>query len=452
VTAGRIPCLVLVLATLTALQASPDARAATVTGGAPHSINNDDTCDIALLPAATLLLPYFEVDISAPAGQGETTLFTVTNVTGEEQIAHVTLWTDYAFPVIDFSIYLTGYDTQSLNLYDVIALGQLAPPGGTGSTVSPRGEWSHANADVDLTNCHNLPSAVPARYVARMQEAFTLGRVRELDGNAACTNIGSVHTNASAIGYATIDLVGSCVATTVLDPAYSTALLRHDNVLVGDFIQINGEQNFAQGSPMVHIRAMPDDGRPVNFERTFYGHYQPVDHPKADRRQPLPSMFAARWINGGAGTLGTALKIWRESSTSAGAACRDYRTEVQTYRELATFDDEENGVGAGFPPDCPILCIEPFNYLPSTGRYAVGHGTFPELDNGSVAGWMYLNLAHENEDGIRQAWVVTSMRAEGRYSVDSDATPLGNGCTPSAIRTELSEGAGFIGPAENVNP
>jgi hypothetical protein len=450
VTGCRIQRLVLVLAALIALQAAPDACAATFTGSAPHSTNNDDTCDIALLPAATLLLPYFEVDISAPAGQGETTLFTVTNVTSEEQIAHVTLWTDYAFPVIDFNIYLTAYDTQSINLYDVIVLGDLAPPGGTGVAVSRVGEWSRGNDDLDVTNCNRLPVAIPAAYIQRMQEAFTLGRVPALDSNAACTNIGTTHTN--AIGYATIDLVGSCVATTVLDPAYSTTFLRHDNVLVGDVIQVNGAQNFAQGSPMVHIRAMPDDGRPVNFDQTFYGHYQRAGHPKADRRQPLPSMFAARWINGGAGTLGTALKIWRESSTSAGAECRDYRTKLQTYRELATFDDEENGVGAAFPPACPILCIEPFNYLPSTGRYAVADGTFPELDNGSVAGWMYLNLAHENEDGIRQAWAVTSMRAEGRYSVDSDATPLGNGCTPSAIWSELSEGSGFIGPAANINP
>jgi hypothetical protein len=96
---------------------------AATAGRLPTSRNNDDTCDIALLPAATLLLPYFEVDLAAP-GQGETTLFTVTNVSNEEQIAHVTLWTDYAYPVIDFNLYLTGYDTQSINLYDVIALGR----------------------------------------------------------------------------------------------------------------------------------------------------------------------------------------------------------------------------------------------------------------------------------------------------------------------------------------
>ncbi|HXA16345.1 MAG TPA: hypothetical protein VN380_05100, partial [Thermoanaerobaculia bacterium] len=63
----------------------------------PSSINNDDSCDVKVGPAATLLLPYFEVNTN-PLVQGQTTLFTVTNVTRYPQIAHVTLWTDWAFP------------------------------------------------------------------------------------------------------------------------------------------------------------------------------------------------------------------------------------------------------------------------------------------------------------------------------------------------------------------
>lgn len=108
--------------------------------GGPRTTNNDDTCDIAQLPAATLLLPYFEVDLHDP--NGETTLFSITNVTNVEQIAHVTLWTDLAYPVVTFDIYLTGYDVQSINLYDVIRNGQVAPARGTGSAVSPHGEYS----------------------------------------------------------------------------------------------------------------------------------------------------------------------------------------------------------------------------------------------------------------------------------------------------------------------
>lgn len=59
--------------------------------------NNDDSCDIALLPAATLLLPWFDVDINAPLGLANTTLFTVVNTSQRPQIARVTLWTDLAY-------------------------------------------------------------------------------------------------------------------------------------------------------------------------------------------------------------------------------------------------------------------------------------------------------------------------------------------------------------------
>ncbi|MGZ8781119.1 MAG: hypothetical protein ACXW31_14465, partial [Thermoanaerobaculia bacterium] len=73
------------------------ALAATFGNGGPRTTNNDDSCDIAVLPAATLLLPYFEVNTESPSGQ--TTLFTITNVTNVDQVAPVTLWTDYGFPV-----------------------------------------------------------------------------------------------------------------------------------------------------------------------------------------------------------------------------------------------------------------------------------------------------------------------------------------------------------------
>src|SRR5436309_3362904 len=86
----------------------------------PSTTNNNDSCDITVAPAATLLLPYFEVDTQAQIGTGTTTLFTVTNASRYPQIAHVTVWTDWSFPVLNFNLFLTGYDVQGINLYDVI--------------------------------------------------------------------------------------------------------------------------------------------------------------------------------------------------------------------------------------------------------------------------------------------------------------------------------------------
>jgi hypothetical protein len=89
-------------------------------GNNPTTTNNDDSCEITVAPAATLLLPVFDVNITAAAGASDTTLFTITNVSAAPQIAHVTLWTDWSFPVLDFNIFLTGYDVQGINMFDLI--------------------------------------------------------------------------------------------------------------------------------------------------------------------------------------------------------------------------------------------------------------------------------------------------------------------------------------------
>ena len=55
--------------------------------------------------------------------------------------------------------------------------------------------------------------------------------------------------------------------------------------------------------------------------------------------------------------------------------------------------------------------------------------------------------------GVRQNqdWVIVSMFAEGRFSVDFDAAWLGNGCSPSPIVTGPNT-TNPIGPAPNVTP
>src|SRR5438874_13822392 len=105
----------------------------------PTSTNNDDTCDIASsAPAATLLLPYFEVDFNSPQTTARTPLFTIVNTSDLPQIAHVVVWTDWSFPAIDFHLFLTRYDLQGINLYDIFARATIAsgPTPGTGATSS----------------------------------------------------------------------------------------------------------------------------------------------------------------------------------------------------------------------------------------------------------------------------------------------------------------------------
>src|SRR5689334_10990641 len=208
----------------------------------PTTTNNDDSCDIGTTPAATLLLPYFEVDFKSPAQTARTTIFTITNTTDLPQIAHVVVWTDWSFPALDFNIFLTGYDVQGINLYDIFARATIAPgptpgTGGTSSnttvptnpTAGSQPADNDANPNItSLTGCSNLPGTFSQTLLTDLQLIFTTGK-----GTGAaigCTSqVGGVHAN--AIGYITIDVAPTCHTSLPNQSTYFTQIL-FDNVLI----------------------------------------------------------------------------------------------------------------------------------------------------------------------------------------------------------------------------
>lgn len=469
------------------LHALPNATGP-LTGTGPTTTNNDDSCDISTAPAATLLLPYFEVDINAQQTTAQTTLFTITNVTQIPQIAHVTVWTDLSYPVLDFNIFLTGYDVQGINLYDVIARGFVASTIGTSidDTISPTGIRSLDN-DANphflgsvASDCSILPGPIPANILADVRTGLTTGRV------SACgsAQVGLVHAN--AIGYVTIDVAATCSVALPIEPTYYSGEILFDNVLIGDYQQINPNPatgNYAGGNPLVHIRAVPEGGPagaaavPTNLPFTFYDRYTPgpLANRTYDRRQPLPSTFAARFIQGGTGAFNTNFKIWREGVTGPiGVACSAYArnngSEMQV-RDIVRFDEHENPtINASQTRVSPVQTTTVV--LPETSSTSTSAGIYPPLStSGDVGGWMYLNLnnggnaaysvqrpgfsgAGTSTATVRQNqdWVIVSMFAEGRYSVDFDAAWLGNGCSPAPPVTTNTTLPPVIGPAPNVTP
>jgi hypothetical protein len=187
--------VLLVATSAFASKITPSPNATFNNGLLPTSTNNDDTCDIASnAPAATLLLPYFEVDFKSPQTTARTTLFTIVNTSDLPQIAHVVVWTDWSFPALDFNIFLTGYDVQGINLYDIFARATIAPGAtpGTGGTSSnttvptnPQNGVAGSNpgtqpADNDanpnitsLSGCANLPGVFSSTLLTDLQLIFT---------------------------------------------------------------------------------------------------------------------------------------------------------------------------------------------------------------------------------------------------------------------------------------
>ena len=405
---------------------------------AASALAADDQCDIALRPAATLLLPYFDVDTKAPRVSATQTIFTIQNTSRLPQIATVTLWTDWGYPVLTFNIFLTGYDVQPINLYDIFVNAVIAPGpapgiGGTSSKTtvptSPTPGSQPADNDQNpniksLALCDNLPGPFFQGLRKDIELIFTTGTA--LGTFLPCTKP-SGGTHAHAIGYATIDVRATCVLALPGEPAWIGNLL-FDNVLTGDYLQItpSGGRLTVQGGPLVHIRAEPEGGAAgampgTTLAHTFYERYAPG---KVDRRQPLPAVFAPRFVFDGSDGFKTTLKIWREGFAAAGASCGAYASNSNVrFVDMFRFDEHENAVGDGF--SCPTLCGPPPGPPAVIALDAGGRFPFlPEFStSGDVGGWLYLNFG-------RQGWVITSMSSAAVNGTDAAAVALANGCTP----------------------
>ena len=70
------------------------------------------------VPGATVLYPYFEVDLANTSGT--TTLMSLVNTSATAILGKVTVWSDWGTPVHQFSLYLTGYDVASWDMRDIL--------------------------------------------------------------------------------------------------------------------------------------------------------------------------------------------------------------------------------------------------------------------------------------------------------------------------------------------
>ncbi|HEX2224565.1 MAG TPA: hypothetical protein VHN15_10200, partial [Thermoanaerobaculia bacterium] len=212
--------------------------------GAPAAADIGTVDDV---PAATLLLPYFDVDLDNP--QGITTLFSVNNASATAVLAHVVLWSDLSVPVLDFNVYLTGYDVQTINLRDILVSGLMPRTASDAQdpadTISPQGRFSQ---DINFASCAGqlpLPN-LPAAFITHLQNALTGQSSTVLGNRCAGQNKG----DRIARGYVTVDTVSNCTLRFPGDAGYFAAGGSGDatnqNVLWGDYFYLIPGEDSAQ--------------------------------------------------------------------------------------------------------------------------------------------------------------------------------------------------------------
>src|SRR6185295_16550464 len=266
-------------------------------------------CTIDQVPAATLLLPYFEVDLNDP--NGINTLFSINNASATAILAHVVLWSDLSVPTFDFNVYLTGYDVQTISIRDIFngTAPRTASAGqDPGDAISPKGQFSQ---DINFASCSGQlpPPPIPAAFVTHLRAAHTGLFSSILNGCA-----GRAFGDNIARGYITVDTVNNCTLRFPGDTGYfasgGTGDATNQNVLWGDYFYVNSAQNFANGDTLVHVEASATNPQTsVAGQYTFYGRY--VNWTAADNREPLSTNFAGRYINGGTFNGGTSWLVAR---------------------------------------------------------------------------------------------------------------------------------------------
>lgn len=345
---------------------------------------------------ATLLVPYFEVDLENP--EGANTQITIGNADRRRPaLVNVVLWTDWGVPSYSFTLYLAKGSLQPLDLRGLFE-GRV-PASGPGTGLSN-----------EAPGCRD-PLAVPAVDVPRLRAMHT---GVALPGSGLCA--GSPREDAHvAVGYVTADVVRSCSDTVRVpgDVGYfaadgsGRAGLR--NILWGDVLYLRPGDDSAQGINAVSIPAAP--GRKGD---TFYGLL--LAENGSDARLPLPKSHRLRFLSGGDLQMATSFLVWSGGiGRYEPSVCGRPREPL----ELAASIRNQRGQlleELAIPSQALAARLEvgpvPFDTSLRAGQIDVGMRTNPPI---SVSVQL-------------QTWVVPVLAADGRYSVAYEATPLDAVC------------------------
>ncbi len=394
------------------------------------------TCTIDQRPAATLLVPYFQVsydsnsDLVSVGPDARDTIVTIANASAAPMIAHVNVYTRESVLVLDFNIALTGFDVQAMRVSDILA-GILPASGDTiGFDVCQRNPAAdvYPNPDGFIRVRPLAPATGNDNTLATTDypvPAFGPGFGIVDDLRVNCDG----DLDDLAIGYILIDHANYCNLSDPTDPAYYTNdAIGMENNLWGEIIFTSGTGIPTYGLSTVNIEAdsvIGDISQTTTIPmRTLYARYwnegdndgdisppsscpncgsgnpdtdllisAPWDIGYGDQREPLGLRWAARWFDLDT-TITSNFRVWRSSIT--GGDCVFNEPTVT----LTFFDEDENTVTQGV---CPSPCTQPtFNFPLETQQRNITDFSHPT----AVAGWVNMDFVNFSAGDVwDQAWV-----------------------------------------------
>jgi hypothetical protein len=249
------------------------------------------TCTVDQRPAATLLVPYFQVSVDSNGNvinggsAALDTIVTIANASSAPMIAHVSVFNQYSELALDFNIALTGFDVQAMRISDVISGTLPVTVNSAGHDPCQRGDAIvYDGFDPDgflrvVPATDNLAATPLDNHQATTQypvPAFGsgLGVIDLLSQD--CNGV----RGPNAVGYITIDHANYCnLSNPVFEAYYLQDAIGMENNLWGEIIFTSGVGLPTYALSTINLEADDEfgnvalaniDGAPV---RTFYARY-----------------------------------------------------------------------------------------------------------------------------------------------------------------------------------
>jgi len=438
-------------------------------------------CSIGTDPAATLLVPYFEVDSANNLGLD--TLVAIVNLSPTYIVAHVVIWNVDSYHILDFNIVLTGYDVVTFSMRDIIVNGNLPNNCCVSSSSAFRTQYVDCNVDGQYWSqspagacfasgssyydvaCYAPLSATALSYLqcalSQMSyDGWTSNYVGYLTIDANITCNGGFPTYGCYMNVNTLDVTN---ATAVV---LNHGIMENSNVLMGDIIYYDYAHSQSDGVSAVHIEAFGENNALAGHSwgmdaadfnaagiRTFYSKYTWgwLGFPPYDCRETLPLRWAFRYIGNAAFDGGTWVDAWRSHYPGwdywyiSGGPC-PYGTLGNIYSVLYDYvhgtmglhpvyvlcwDEEENtGTGGGNPSGLPGAASAPLLIL-ETQRVPVETPDWPLIaESGWCAVFFDTDLQFDTGFGLSfdQSWLNVRYSALNKYTVGFSGWSYINGC------------------------